>query len=160
ARVEKWLKAALTKEPTSKRLRLALSDLYNTQERYSEVIALYKQLLKENDRELLVLNNLAFLLTFSQGDTKEALELVNRAITAVGPTPELLDTRALIYLKKGQNKEAVEDLNNALAQAPGASRYFHLARAYLLTGNRTAALVALARAKALGLKVGDMHALE
>ena len=72
-----------------------LASLRNQQGRYAEAEALYRQVLQGDGRNLTVLNNLAFLLTFENGKTAEAMTLINRAIEFAGSLPELLDTRAL-----------------------------------------------------------------
>jgi tetratricopeptide (TPR) repeat protein len=164
ARVEGWLKTALAKPPASLVLRFYLADLYNAQERYADMITLYWQILKDNGRDAGVLNNLAFLLALNQGETTKALQLVDQGMTVVGESPELLDTRALIYLTigKAKAKEAVDDLNKAIAQMPlqRASQYFHRARAHLMMGKRLDAQRDFDEAKRLGLNPSNLHALE
>src|SRR5207302_373486 len=90
----------------------------------------------------------------------EALQLIDRAIATIGPLPDLLDTRAVVNVMLGRSGPAVEDLRLALAEAPTAAKYFHLARAQQCARNPRAADDALRRANALGLKSADLHPLE
>ena len=74
--------------------------------------------------------------------------------------PEFLDTRAIVYLNNGESKRAIEDLENAVAIAPSATKYFHLAQAYLEASNKVAAKENLAKARTKGLAKGTLHPLE
>ena len=73
----------------------------------SESYAPFTQLLPAN---VVALNNLAYLLALNGGSQAEALALIQRAIDQAGPDPEMLDTRALVYLKGGQADRAGKDL--------------------------------------------------
>jgi tetratricopeptide (TPR) repeat protein len=99
-------------------------------------------------------------LAWKEGAAAEALELINRAFDVVGPIPSVLDTRALVSLKMGKGEPAVKDLKEAVAEAPTAPRYVHLARAYLLAGHRPSALAALRTAETLGLKADSLEPRE
>ena len=84
--------------------------------------------------------------------------MVSRGIALVGPSPELLDTRGVIYLKLGKNDEAIKDFQACIEQTPSAPRYFHLALAEHQANQREAALEAWQKAK--GLDVKQLHPLE
>ena len=76
---------------------------------------------------------------------QEALDKINQALAQVGNSPEMLDTRAVIYLSMDKYAEAIKDLETAIAAAPGATRYFHLAQAYAANGDDAEALAAVGR---------------
>src|SRR5205085_6880489 len=109
-------------------LQLLLADLMDLQGRTEQAESLCRGILKAEPNNLVALNNLAWLLAGKQGKDAEGLELVQRAIEQHGPRPELLDTRAVVYLNLGMNKEAVRDLEKVVRDAPTPSRYFHLTR--------------------------------
>jgi tetratricopeptide (TPR) repeat protein len=134
--------------------------LYDIQGRYAEAIAIYRQLLEKNQRNLIALNNLAWFVALTEGKGAEALQLMEKAFDLVGPTPELLDTRGVINLKIGQKKKAIQDLEQAVSISESPSRYFHLAQAHLLAGNRNAAIVAFQKATKGGLTEDSLHPLE
>src|SRR5262249_53444889 len=90
----------------------------------------------------------------------EGLDKINRAIDQAGPAAELLDTRALLYLKQNKAGQAVEDLRNALEQAKVASYSFHLAQAYLGQRERARAMSAPVEARRLGFQVEQLQPLE
>jgi tetratricopeptide (TPR) repeat protein len=157
ARVQRWLREALDKAPDSAALRVPLADLYDLQGRYPEAAAVYRQILQRNERHLLALNNLAWLLAFQDGKAPEALTFINRAIEIAGPSPELLDTHAVVALANGNSEVAIAELQEAVAAAPTATKYLHLAQAYGAARNRTAAVENVRKAQAAGLDTGHLH---
>src|SRR5262249_986233 len=127
---------------------------------YTEAINLYRKVLAQEPRHILALNNLANLLALTGANVDEALSLIDAAIDESGPNAELLDSRALINLKKNKPDLAILDLLQANAQAPSPGKYFHLAQAQLLAKDMPAARDAFDRAKKDGLKAADLHSLE
>jgi len=113
----------------------------------------YRQLLASGDLEKaqsgIVAANLAWTLARPE-TADEALEFVERAIRELGPLPDILDTRALIRLAKGQTILALEDMNDAVL-SPSALKLLHLATIHAELSDLDAARAALAQAKALGL---------
>src|SRR5262249_30711997 len=116
--------------------------------------------LEEAPRNAVALNNLAYLLAMKEGETAEALGLVERALEQAGPQAELLDTRAVVRLAAKEPSLAVKDLQQALAQAPSAALYFHLAQAHHAAGDWPAATEALRQGTRAGLRETDLHPLE
>jgi predicted Zn-dependent protease len=116
--------------------------------------------LAADPQNVVALNNLGYLLALHGKGAAEAMELLNRAIALAGPTPELVDTRAVIHLKLGQPDRAIKDLETAMAEAPLPAVSYHLAQAHQLARNATAARDALQKAKSLGLQPDTLHALE
>jgi tetratricopeptide (TPR) repeat protein len=163
ARVERWLRAA-EKGPQSAAVAAALAHVQNLQGRYDEAEATYRKAIAANARDprarAMALNNLAFLLTLRGGDGPTALDLVQRACQAGGPRPGFLDTRAVVRLKMGDSRQAIKDLDDAVAVAPSASVFFHLAQARDQAHDQSGARRAWEQAKALGLKASNLHPLE
>jgi tetratricopeptide (TPR) repeat protein len=163
ARVAQLLEEAIKKEPKNANLRIQLGDVYDTQGDYVKAEKCYEAALGMDRDSLLALNNLAWLLaqrSTGTGKASRALELVNRAIAVYGPRGELLDTRAVVYLALKRPAEARADLDEALKDVQTPTRYFHLARAYYLAGDRKAAARELRRATELGLKPDHLHPAE
>jgi tetratricopeptide (TPR) repeat protein len=157
--VERWLLERLGQK-SSVPLLLALADLRDYQRRYPEAEASYRQVLVQDDRQVVALNNLAWLLTLDGHDGRAAVELVNRGVDRLGPTGSLLDTRALAYLQAGDTEAALRDLERVVNQKPMAGSYFHLAQVQQQRNNRGAAEKAFRQALALGLKPADLHPLQ
>jgi tetratricopeptide (TPR) repeat protein len=163
-RVERRLQTALEQNPETPSLLSALVFLRLIQGRYEEAELTCRQILEKDGRNATAMNNLAWVLAFKEGKGSDALDLVRRAYALVGPRPELLDTRAVIYLRSPPDltdiREAIRDLEEAVAQNPEPTFYFHLAQAYQRVQDRKAARWALREAKVRGLKESSLHSQE
>jgi tetratricopeptide (TPR) repeat protein len=159
-RVEAKLKAAIDKEKDKTVLRLHLADLHDQRGDYQAALAEYRTILDKEPYNFVALNNLAWLLSEHKGESKEALELINKALAGLGRRADLLDTRGLVYLRLNRTAEAVADLKAATADSPSAARYFHLARAHQQNRERSEALKAMQEAKRLKLEPDELHPLE
>lgn len=159
-RVEGWLKAIIAKNPKATGPLVIFGDLRYLQGRYAEAGSLYRQVLALEPNNASGLNNLAWLVALESGKGDEALELIKRGMEIAGPLPAFLDTRGMIYLTLGLGDLAVNDLEEAVAASPSASRYFHLAQAYQKARNRIAADSAWRKARTLGLNAQTLGRLE
>src|SRR5262249_32557258 len=106
------------------------------------------------------LNNLAWLLAAADGKGAEALALVNQAIDLAGPTPDLLDTRALAHMAMNRSDLATKDLQDALASGPSADKWLHLAQASWMAKDRKGAESAIQKAKGWKIEETDLHPLD
>jgi tetratricopeptide (TPR) repeat protein len=161
-RVETLLKAACDKEPQKMVLRLHLADLYDMRGRYAEAEGTLRVVLRDDHEphNVVALNNLAWLLAQRNGDGQEALRHINTALAGFGRRSELLDTRGIVYLALGRHDDALNDLKEVAADAPSASRLFHLARAHYEARDRESAARVLRRAQEMGLKADLLHPVE
>ncbi len=160
AQVDKWIRQGLTVTGTAQDgeanpgefvLKLRQAELRDLQGQYDEVMKLYKELLGRSDiddrRKAIVLNNLSFLLAVKTDDGDQALKLVDDAIKTLGPTSDLLDTRAMAHLSRGDAKNAIADLTLALNGSVEPMKLFHLALAQLEAGDKEKAAEAWQQAK-------------
>ncbi len=113
-RVDRWLETACRKHPDIPALLVCLADMRNVQGRYDEAERLYRQALDRDQQNAQGLNNLAWLLALRGEKANEARERINSALELVGPEQSLLDTRAVVSLALGQNRQALADLRQAL----------------------------------------------
>ena len=150
-RLEARLVSAAQLYPNETRIPMALADLYGITGKVNDAIAIYKRVLDKEPTNPVALNNLAWLLSENAATVDDALDHVNRAIQQFGPAAALLDTRALIHMRKGKFTDATNDMNEAIKQAPKASYYMHLALIHHKAGSTVAAERAWAKAKALNL---------
>jgi cellulose synthase operon protein C len=159
-RVEKWLRAALARNPKHITTRLQLADLMDLQGQVAEVEKLCRAALAQDPYNLVALNNLAWFLAQRGDRAAEGLDLIERALEKYGPRAELLDTRAVVYLQLGKCAQSLADLQKVLGEAPTPARYFHLSRAHYQAKDRPSALAALQRANELGLTAQQLHVSE
>jgi predicted Zn-dependent protease len=159
-RVSARLEEAVRKHRDRLSIQFDLANLRSLQGRYAEAEAIFKVIAEQAKDTGAPLNNLAWMLAMQGGKEGKALALVDRAAAIDGLTPDVLDTRALILLAMGKGDAAARDLEDAVAVSPAADKYFHLARAYWVSGKRTDARQALKKADEMGLVVGGLHPLE
>jgi len=149
ARVEGWITKAIAKNPKSVLLKLVYAELLDLQQRYPELEDHYKALLANPEmvgqQRAIVLNNLAFLNAV-QNKPGDSQKWINEAVQIIGPTSDLLDTRALVHLANNEVKEAIADLNMAMVDEPSGVKYFHLAQAQKMNNDTQAATESMKKA--------------
>jgi cellulose synthase operon protein C len=111
-------------------------------------------------KDVLAVNNRAYLLSASARKNDEALAELQRAKAKFGPIPLLLDTEAQVQIAREQWAKAIDLLREAIAQDPSAGNYFHLALAADKSADNAIAVSAWQEALKRGLKSSDLHALE
>lgn len=156
-RIGPWIAKAKRLDPGSVVIRLIEAELQTLQGRPSEAEGIYRDLLAGRTlsapQAAIVSNNLAFHLAKADSAT-EAGTLIDSAIAELGPLPDLLDTRGLVRLAKGEHEAAVADLKEAIL-APSAVKYLHLATAELAAGDEAAARKSLEAGR--GEKLGSQR---
>jgi hypothetical protein len=121
--------------------------------------AAFETVLAREPKNVVALNNLAWLFAADPRTAERGLDLVARATRESGLTGELLDTRARIQITLKQFDAAGRDLAEAINYQPTALRWFHVA---VLRMNRSPpapaeAAQAYAEAKRRGLDVRGIH---
>lgn len=158
--VETRILAALEAEPDSTTLARHLADLKDLNGDHQQAIMLYQKVLAQNRKDIIALNNMAYLSVLTGGDTNIALDAVNSAIEMAGPIGALLDTRGVVYLKRKEYDRAIIDLQRANDESPSASTQFRLSQAYWKKGDKESARRVFKSAEAAGLSADTVHALE
>ena len=114
--LEEILTAASTARKQPVILLAALGALKITQGQPDQAEALYRKIIASDANNIIAHNNLAVLLALKDNkDTNEALNLINRAIELAGARPRLLDSRAVVLIKRGEPQQALEELESILA---------------------------------------------
>ena len=111
-----------------------------------------RQVLESQPDDAEALNNLAWVLAMrDQVQVCEALALINRALELNDADPSLVDTRAVILIRSGQNDRALEQLRSVYQQNPhDPGVAFHMAWAYRASVDLDSARAKLQEAKAPG----------
>jgi tetratricopeptide (TPR) repeat protein len=158
--IEKWLAIAKREFPGSIELITQEAALLSAQEKFNEVLQITSKVdqdkLSDSQRGLLANNNA--YMNMKLGRDGDSLENINLAFDLLGPRVELLDTRAMVYLSRGDYEKAIQDLKEAtLFQVESGIYYFHLALAYQAKGDRGSSQRALdiaSNMKFLGDNIG------
>jgi cellulose synthase operon protein C len=124
------------------------------------VAEIESEILKQQPRNVVALNNLALVMALQGKSVDESLALVNRAIEIAGPVASFLDTRAVVLIVADKPKDALTDLEEVLREDPKPSTHFHRALAYLRLGQKQEATEAFHDALRLGLKPNEVFDLE
>jgi tetratricopeptide (TPR) repeat protein len=129
--VERWLDACVAEDPESIPLKLNKAEFLSLRQKLPEARAVYEDVLKKDPRNVVALNNLAWILAAEPPTAQRARDLVARATREVGLTGDLLDTRARVEITLKQFEQAERDSREAIRQDPTPLRWFHLALALL-----------------------------
>jgi tetratricopeptide (TPR) repeat protein len=122
-----WIEECLKEEPASTVLLMNRAEFLALRQDLAGAAAEYEKVLATDPRNVVALNNLAWILAAEPRTAERALQLVARATREVGLTGDLLDTRARVRITLKQFKEAERDLDDAIRLEPTALRWFHLA---------------------------------
>ncbi len=117
-----------------------LATLYETQNRKDIARKYYEESIRLDQNNAFALNNLAYLISESNGDLNMALTYAERAKQRLPGHPEVNDTLGWIYLKKNLTDNAVDTFRTLVVQAPQNPVYhYHYAMALLQKGDRDTA---------------------
>jgi tetratricopeptide (TPR) repeat protein len=132
----------LAPEQPSPKLQLALQ--LDEQGQRAEARQLYEQLLKLQPNNVVVLNNLAYMMAESGTELDQALTLAQRAKQAMPEEVNVADTLGWIYIKKNLSDNAIDIYRNLVRRQPDRSTFhYHLGMALYQKGDRTQAKQAL-----------------
>ena len=115
AQLERWSK----EHSDDIDVMLALANNYLGMGRDADAIKQYQQVLKSSKDNLIAINNLAWHLRDS--DPEQALSLAERAYAAAPESSTVMDTLAMILMKKGDNQKAQRLIERALSKYPDDS---------------------------------------
>jgi tetratricopeptide (TPR) repeat protein len=112
ARSKDILKAHLAERPDDMRAKMLLAENQITAAP-DDAITTYREMLKVNANNFVVLNNLAYLL-MQNGELIEAADLAKRAYDIQPDNVPTVDTYAQVLVKQKKYKEAVEAYNTVM----------------------------------------------
>ncbi len=122
-----WIDECLKEEPSAPMLMMNRAEFLAQRQDLTAAATEYEKVLAADPRNVIALNNLAWILAADPRTAEKALKLVARATKEVGLTGDLLDTRARVRITLKQFAEAERDLDDAIRLEPTALRWFHMA---------------------------------
>lgn len=153
------LQVGLKELPGNYTLRLILAGGFELQRNFEAAIAEYEALLKEQPGSMVVVNNLASLLTDQRTDKASA----DRAYSLISSlqkaqVPYFKDTIGWVYYRRGEFKAAVSQLEQASAELPNVALVrYHLGASYLAVGENEKAAAELNQALKLGANDNNLQ---
>jgi tetratricopeptide (TPR) repeat protein len=134
------LEKSRTGQPNNASITTNLGMLYEMQNKTDVARKYYEQSIKADPNNPLALNNLAYLITQTNGDLDLALTYAQRAKQRLPEHTEVNDTLGWIYLKKNLTDNAIDTFKTLVVKAPQNPTYhYHYAMALLQKGDRDTA---------------------
>jgi tetratricopeptide (TPR) repeat protein len=159
-RVERVLthaRSAYNKPPA---ISMALGDMSEQQERYGNAEIMYREVLDKDAKNAAAMNNLAMLLAMKGIKLDEALSLANKALEGSKTRGAILDTRACVYIARGELTKALADLQESVKDSAAPVRLFHLAQTLLLLDRKKEAAGEMSNALKAGLVKSSLYPTE
>ncbi|EAQ81552.1 tetratricopeptide repeat protein [Blastopirellula marina] len=158
--LDETLEKIIAGNSNSLELTLLQADLKGRLGQISAAIDVYREVLAKDEKNVLILNNLAALLAMQGASAKESLQQIDKAIELAGSNVNFLDTRAMALIALGQYPEAVAEAERSVAYRKSAANLFHLAWAHHAQRQEEEAKRAFQEAERLGLLSAQVHPLE
>ncbi len=138
-----------------------LGQAYQQLGQIDRAVESYRRALALNDKDVVSLNNLAWILAELRKKPDEALPLATKAEQFAPGSPEVLDTLGWIQYRRGAYADAEKPLSRAVERAPnsGAIRY-HLGMTYARLGRKVDAVSMLRRAAQLDPKLAESEKID
>jgi tetratricopeptide (TPR) repeat protein len=119
---------------------IELGSLLLSDGKKQEALDVFRKALALSPDQPAILNNVAYLIVDTNGDSKEALELARKGLQKVPGDPHLTDTIGFIYWKQHLNDSALQTFRSVVQKVPENATYrLHLANALLTQGDKTGA---------------------
>lgn len=123
--------------PDRKGVDALVANLQEQLGKKSDAIVNYRMALLKTPEDPALLNNLAFLLADTGGDTKEAMQMIGTALRKAPNVPQLRDTLAWIHVKRNNTTEALPILKSLTEKYPeNPTFHYHYAIALIQSGDR------------------------
>ena len=158
---EDIFRMVLKNDPDSTEAMTNLAILLDTIGRPDESVLLYQRVLQLEPDNLIVINNLAWMMCEEQDKFQQALELAQRGLKMAPDYIDLIDTRGVAYYRLGEFDKAVVDFTTCIELYPNetpasVTSRFHLARAFAGLGQRNKAVEHLTKVLELDSRIGGL----
>ncbi len=144
----------MSKVPSSIKISLKLATIYEVDSEYQKAINLYRDLYKLHPDNIVVINNLASLLSdySDAGSDHGLMKSLAEKLESKGESI-FLDTVGWVSYKLADYQSAVKHLTKVVEESPEVNVFnYHLGMAYKMSGNKAKAKVYLEKSLANGKK--------
>ena len=131
---EKILKMVLDKDNDNINAMQDLAIIMQMTDRCQQAIKLSQRILAKDPENLIVMNNLAWILCEDLKQYQQALDIVEKGLNMLPNYTDMIDTRGVIFYRMGRFNQSVKDFKLCIEMYPSgtpalASSYFHLGKA-------------------------------
>jgi predicted Zn-dependent protease len=131
-------------DPKDLKSLIELGSFLLSGDKKQEALDVFRKCLALSPDQPAILNNVAYLIADTGGDTKEALELARKGLQKAPNDPHLTDTVGFIYWKQHLNDSALQTFQAVVKKVPENPTYrLHLANVLYAEGNKAEARVQL-----------------
>jgi tetratricopeptide (TPR) repeat protein len=159
AKARKDLELAAGQKTPDGRARLRVAQAYEGSKAYAEAIAQFDAIIAErstDEMKVAALNGRCWDRALMKQDLDRALNDCNQALRIAPRNPDVLDSRALVHLRRGELDLALADYDAAVREQPGAAiTLYARAAARLQKGLKADSEADLAAAKKLDPRIGE-----
>ncbi len=125
----------ISKYPHNTEVLYHYANLLLRTQQYETCISIYEKILITKPLHADVLNNLAWVLSDNLGQHEKAMMYIQKAVSTSPESPDVIDTRGIIYHHLEQYDLAIKDFQKAISLYPIhstalAASYLHLANTY------------------------------
>jgi tetratricopeptide (TPR) repeat protein len=104
---------------------------------FAEAVGHYRKALELDERNIMALNNLAYILLEYTNQPEEAYKFAAKAGEIAPDNPAVQDTLGWVFYRKGMYAEATRYLERAASKQSDSTTLLHLGSAYMKIGDRT-----------------------
>ncbi len=114
-----------------------------------KALEIYDQVVQVRPNDIVILNNMAYILADNLNRPEDALKYIERALSHRSQDHNLMDTYGFVLLKKGEINRAIKEFEKSMSIQPTSTASYHLGLAFKKTQDYQGALKALREAEKL-----------
>jgi Flp pilus assembly protein TadD len=155
----KWEEAAkslselVESHPANLQAQLLMGAVQEHRQNFAEAVGHYRKALELDGRNMMALNNLAYILLEYANQPDEGLMFAQKAAEVAPDSPVVQDTLGWAFYRKGMYADALKYLERAASKQQDSTTKLHLGSAYVKLGDRTRGVQMLQAALAMDPKI-------
>lgn len=114
-KLEDMLKAVVKRNPDSSIAHYTMGMFLHQTGRKEQAVPWYEKTIQLDPKQVIAMNNLAWILSQEMSDLSKSLELVNNAVKIAPDYADLRDTKGVILLQMNRYEEAVKEFEACIA---------------------------------------------